>query len=164
MQFLPSHRISARPAVSRPFPTHRSLFMSSGFALDPQLAADTTPVLDLPLCTVRLSGDRTYPWLVLVPQRADCVELIDLGPDDRAILMEEIATASKVLKALTDAHKLNVAALGNSVAQLHVHVIARFPDDPAWPGPVWGKGPPLPWDRLERADFTARLERAFHES
>jgi diadenosine tetraphosphate (Ap4A) HIT family hydrolase len=138
--------------------------MSHGFALDPRLAADTTPVLDLPLCSVRLSADWTYPWLILVPRRADCTELIDLGPDDRAILMEEIAMASKVLRKVTDAHKLNVAALGNSVAQLHVHVIARFPDDPAWPGPIWGKGDPLPWDRLELTDFTARLERAFAEA
>ena len=138
--------------------------MSHGFALDPQLAADTTPVVDLPLCSVRLSADWTYPWLILVPRRAGCSELIDLGPDDRAILMEEIATASKVLKAMTDAHKLNVASLGNAVAQLHVHVIARFPDDPAWPGPIWGKGAPLPWDRLELADFTAWLQRAFAEA
>ena len=121
--------------------------MSHGFALDPRLAADTTPVLDLPLCTVRLSADWTYPWLILVPRRADCTELIDLGPDDRAILMEEIATASKVLRKLTDAHKLNVASLGNAVAQ-----------------PIWGKGDPQPWDRLELADFTARLERAFAEA
>ena len=138
--------------------------MSHGFALDPQLAADTTAVAELPLCSVRLSADRTYPWLILVPRRADCVEIIDLGPDDRAILMEEIATVSRVLKELTDAHKLNVAALGNSVAQLHIHVVARDPEDPAWPGPIWGKVPAQPWDRLERADFTARLERVLAEA
>lgn len=137
--------------------------MAHAFALDHRLAEDSTPVVELPLCSVRLSADRTYPWLILVPRRAECVELIDLDPGDRAVLMEEIALASRVLKDLTDAEKLNVAALGNSVAQLHVHVIARFSDDPAWPGPIWGKGPALPWDSLEHADFTARLERALTE-
>jgi len=138
--------------------------VSEAFALDPQLHADTTPVVELPLCSVRLSADATYPWLVLVPRRAECVEIIDLAPDDRAILIEEIAMASQVLKHLTDAHKLNVAALGNAVAQLHIHVIARYPEDPAWPGPIWGKVPAQARDAAERADFTARLQRAFADA
>lgn len=137
--------------------------MSHAFALDSRLAADTMEVTELELCTVRLMNDRTYPWLILVPRRADCVELIDLDPADRVILMEEIALVSRILKELTDAEKLNVASLGNSVPQLHVHVIARFSDDPAWPGPVWGKTQPLPWDSLESADFTARLDKALQD-
>ncbi|MDQ0315214.1 HIT domain-containing protein [Amorphus orientalis] len=138
--------------------------MAHAFALDERLAADTMEVTELELCTVRLMNDRTYPWLILVPRRADCVELIDLDPGDRAVLMEEIALVSRILRQETDAEKLNVAALGNAVPQLHIHVIARFADDPAWPGPVWGKTQPLPWDGLESADFTARLDKALQES
>lgn len=138
--------------------------MAHAFALDHRLAADTTEVAELGLCTLRLMDDRTYPWLILIPRRADCVELIDLQPGDRAVLMEEIALASHVLKDLTDAQKLNVAALGNSVPQLHVHVIARFAGDPAWPGPVWGKVPPQPWDDTERDTFVGRLTRALAEA
>ena len=110
------------------------------FALDPRLAADTLPVGDLPLCRVLLMRDARFPWLILVPRRPDLREFIDLPADARAILMEEIAAASRALQAETGAEKLNVGALGNVVAQLHVHVVARFAADAAWPGPVWGSG------------------------
>jgi diadenosine tetraphosphate (Ap4A) HIT family hydrolase len=108
------------------------------FALHPQLADDTAPVIELPLCEVRLMDDANHPWLVLVPRVADAVELIDLDPAQRAQLTSEIDAASRVLKALFQPHKLNIAALGNLVPQLHVHVIARYMDDIAWPRPVWG--------------------------
>lgn len=106
--------------------------------LHPQLAEDTTPVIELALCEVRLMDDANHPWLVLVPRVADAVELIDLDPDQRMQLTTEIDAVSRALKALFQPDKLNVAALGNIVAQLHVHVIARFHDDIAWPRPVWG--------------------------
>ncbi|MCS0503077.1 HIT domain-containing protein [Ancylobacter mangrovi] len=110
------------------------------FLLDPRLEAHSFPVTDLSLCTVRLMDDARFPWLILVPRRPELVELIDLDPSDRATLSAEIDAASRALKAVTNCHKLNVAALGNMVRQLHVHVIARFEGDPAWPGPVWGVG------------------------
>jgi diadenosine tetraphosphate (Ap4A) HIT family hydrolase len=116
--------------------------MSPAFSLDPQLAADTVPVGDLALSRVLLATDANYPWLILVPRRAGATELIDLAEPDQAQLLREITTASTALKSITACDKLNVAALGNMVAQLHVHVIARRHDDAAWPKPVWGVAPP----------------------
>src|SRR5690242_6917038 len=116
------------------------------FALDPRLDADTDFVTDWPLCRVLLMNDACYPWLVLVPRRAGLVEIAELPPPDRAVLMEEIVRASEVLQSLPGVAKLNVGALGNVVRQLHVHVIARRPGDPAGAGPVWGHGPAIPYE------------------
>ena len=110
----------------------------SGFHLHPQLADDTVPVIELPLCEVRLMDDANHPWLVLVPRIADVTELIDLDAAQRTQLTAEIDAASRALKSLFKPDKLNIAALGNMVPQLHVHVIARFRNDIAWPRPVWG--------------------------
>lgn len=110
----------------------------STWQLDPRLADDTAPVIDLPLCEVRLMDDAHHPWLVLVPRVADVTEIIDLGPGQRTQLVTEVDAAARALKALFQPDKLNIAALGNQVPQLHVHVIARFRDDAAWPRPVWG--------------------------
>ena len=123
--------------------------------LHPQLADDTTPVIELPLCEVRLMDDANHPWLVLVPRVGDAVELIDLDPAQRAQLTTEIDAASRVLKALFKPHKLNIAALGNLVPQLHVHVIARYTDDIAWPRPDWGAAnarPYAPEELIERVN------------
>ena len=113
--------------------------------LHPQLADDTTPVIELPLCEVRLMDDANHPWLVLVPRVADIVELIELDPAQRAQLTTEIDAACHALKALFKPDKLNVAALGNLVPQLHVHVIARYKTDIAWPRPVWGAADARPY-------------------
>jgi diadenosine tetraphosphate (Ap4A) HIT family hydrolase len=112
-----------------------------GWSLQPQLANDTVPVGDLPLCRVLAINAADYPWLILVPRRAGVTEIIDLG-DDATKLMSEIAQASRVLKAVTKCDKLNVAAIGNVVPQLHVHIVARWKTDPLWPKPVWGADPP----------------------
>jgi len=117
--------------------------------LDPRLADDTAPVTDLPLCEVRLMDDANHPWLVLVPKVQDAVELIDLTPSQRTLLNAEIAIASRALKTLFKPDKLNIAALGNLVPQLHVHVIARFHDDIAWPRPVWGAADARPYEPEE---------------
>jgi diadenosine tetraphosphate (Ap4A) HIT family hydrolase len=111
------------------------------FTLDERLAGDTVAVVDLPLSAVRLMNERSWPWLILVPRRSGLVELIDLDAGDRARLVEEIARAAEALRRLYQPYKLNVAALGNVVPQLHIHVIARFRDDPAWPRPVWNVKP-----------------------
>ena len=121
------------------------------FNLNPRLEGDSYFVADLPLCAVRLMKDANYPWLLLIPRKPDLVEIIDLEDDDQLQLMREIALASHVLRQVTDCEKLNVAALGNQVSQLHVHVIARYRDDSAWPGPVWGVVPALAYDP-EKAD------------
>ena len=130
------------------------------FALDPQLAGDTEPVGDLPLCRVLLNDDANYPWLIMVPRRAGLVELIDLDEAARMTLMGEIAQVSAALKAHTRCHKLNVAALGNVVAQLHVHIIARFRDDPAWPNPVWGKAKRRPYEKNARDALVKSMQTA----
>jgi diadenosine tetraphosphate (Ap4A) HIT family hydrolase len=113
----------------------------TGFVLDTKLDADTIEITTLPLCLVRLMNDRRFPWVILVPARPAVSELIDLDASDRARLIEEIALVSTVMRELFRPTKLNVAALGNVVAQLHVHVIARFSSDDVWPGPVWGTTP-----------------------
>ncbi|MCT4655833.1 MAG: HIT family protein [Cohaesibacter sp.] len=109
------------------------------FTLDPQLEADSLPVCELELCTVRLAKDANYPWLIMVPKYAGLEELVDLAKQDQHRLTDEIAALSTALRAVTGCDKLNVAALGNMVRQLHIHVIARFESDKAWPGPIWGK-------------------------
>ena len=116
------------------------------FSLDPRLDADTRTILDLALCRVLLMRDVDHPWVILVPRRAGVVEILDLYAADRAELFDEITRVAEALRDATAAHKLNVAALGNVVSQLHVHVVARFHDDPAWPNPVWGRAPARPLD------------------
>ena len=114
--------------------------MTPPFTLDPRLVRDTIPVASWPLCRVLLMNNRLWPWLILVPARADVREIHHLEPEDRAILMEEIAKAAAGLERFGKPDKLNIGALGNIVPQLHIHIIARKIGDPAWPGPVWGSG------------------------
>lgn len=127
------------------------------FALHPRLAADTIFVSDGPLSRILLMNDARYAWLVLVPRVAEAVELFDLSEQDRATLTEEIATAARTLKQLTAAAKINIGALGNLVSQLHVHIVARNPGDPAWPGPVWGHSPAAPYAPAARDALLAQL-------
>src|ERR1700753_3000 len=94
-------------------------------------------------------NDARYPWLILVPRRADATEIFDLDAADRALLIEEDARAARGLKALGGAAKINIGALGNLVPQLHVHIVARSPGDAAWPGPVWGHGAPVAYQESE---------------
>jgi diadenosine tetraphosphate (Ap4A) HIT family hydrolase len=109
------------------------------YELHPQLAADTHPLAALELCELRLMDDANYPWLILVPRVAAAREMIDLDQAQRHRLTDEIDLAARLLREAFRPHKLNVAALGNLVPQLHVHVIAREETDPAWPAPVWGR-------------------------
>ncbi|TAH47423.1 MAG: HIT domain-containing protein [Gammaproteobacteria bacterium] len=113
--------------------------MNTDFVLDPRLLADSHAVATLELCDLRLHGDSSFPWLILIPRIVGARDLIDLDPSQQGRLYEEIDRCSRVLVQAFSPHKLNVAALGNVVEQLHVHVIARFRDDPAWPAPVWGR-------------------------
>ena len=109
-----------------------------GFSLDARLTADTIACGRLPLSHLMLMNDARYPWLILVPERPEVRELFELTAADRAILIEEIAAVGAVLARICTPDKINVAALGNIVAQLHIHIVGRFTGDPAWPGPVWG--------------------------
>ena len=125
--------------------------------LHPQLADDTAPVIELPLCEVRLMDDANHPWLVLVPRVAGITEIIDLDPAQRLQLSEEIDTTCRALRTLFKPDKLNVAALGNLVPQLHVHVIARYRDDIAWPRPVWGAADARPYPPESLVERVAAL-------
>ena len=129
------------------------------WSLHPQLEQDTEAVGDLPLSRLLVNNDANYPWLLLVPRRAGVREIIDLDEKDRSQLMIEIAHTSRALKEVTACHKLNVAAIGNVVSQLHVHIVARERDDPAWPKPVWGTAPARAYGLAEREHFIVTLRR-----
>jgi diadenosine tetraphosphate (Ap4A) HIT family hydrolase len=133
----------------------------ASFSLDPRLATDTLPVAEWPLCQVLLIDDARFPWLVLVPRRAGASEIIDLAADDRRQLSAEIDRAAAALRRTVPCHKLNIGALGNVVAQLHVHVIARTRTDAAWPKPVWAHGTAEGYDAAVAADLVRRLQAAF---
>jgi diadenosine tetraphosphate (Ap4A) HIT family hydrolase len=124
----------------------------TGWIPHPQLAADTAPVGDLALSRVLAMNDASFPWLILVPRRPGATELIDLDPEQSAQLMREIGTVGRALKEETRCDKLNVAAIGNVVAQLHIHIVARRKDDALWPKPIWGAAPPRRYE-------TAALDR-----
>lgn len=108
------------------------------FSLHPRLAADTTVLGDLPLCRVLLSKEALGPWLILVPRRDEITEIHHLPEQDQLQLMRESSAVARLLETDYQADKINVGALGNLVPQLHVHHIARFQSDIAWPGPIWG--------------------------
>ena len=135
--------------------------MHPEFSLDARLAADTVAVGDLPLSTVLLMDDARFPWLILVPRRGALSELTDLSPEDADVLMGEIRIATGVMLRLSKPDKVNVAALGNVVAQLHVHVVGRFRSDPAWPGPVWGHGTATRYPAHARAQLAERAAALF---
>jgi diadenosine tetraphosphate (Ap4A) HIT family hydrolase len=128
----------------------------TGWSLHPQLAADTVPVGDLALSRVLAMNDADFPWLILVPRRAGVSDMIDLGVE-QATLMDEIALASRTLKEETRCDKLNVAAIGNVVPQLHVHIVARNRTDPLWPRPVWGASAGRRYEEGEIARFAASM-------
>lgn len=131
------------------------------FSLDKRLAASTVHALDLPLSRVLVMDDCRYSWLVLVPRRPHLTELFELDPTDRVILSEELNIAGSQLKAVTRCHKINIANLGNVVPQLHIHIVARNPGDPAWPGPVWGNGEAVPYESSALEDFVQRVVNMF---
>jgi diadenosine tetraphosphate (Ap4A) HIT family hydrolase len=130
------------------------------WSLHPQLERDTASLGDLPLSRVMVINDASFPWLLLVPRRPSIVEMIDLDEVEQAQLMTEIARVARALRAVTKCDKLNIAALGNAVPQLHVHVIARFRTDAAWPKPVWGAAAQRAYQREELHNLVTPLRRA----
>ena len=138
--------------------------MTHAFQADPAFDPGSVEVCDWPLCQVRLQDDARFPWLILIPRRPGLRELEELTGDDRAALMDEIVRAGEAVRRLGEADgrpvdKLNVAALGNVTAQLHVHVVGRRRDDGLWPDPVWGRGAARPHDAgaLQAAVSRVRL-------
>ena len=135
------------------------------FELDPVLDADTLVVGDLPLCRVLLMNDSQYPWLILVPRRPQLVELADLDEQDYLLFCAESRTVAIAMMKHYAGHKMNIGALGNVVAQLHIHHVVRFHDDPSWPAPVWGKLPAVKYTDEEAARQVAQLQQVlFKES
>ena len=132
------------------------------FELDVRLKADTYSVIDLPLSRVLLMNDARFPWVILVPRRADCTEWLDFSTEDQQQLLQEQLRVMAALQELTRAHKLNVANLGNMVRQFHLHIIARFEADLAWPGPVWGKGVREEYVEAEAHSLISALQRALN--
>ena len=132
------------------------------FRIDPAFETGSVLAADWPLCHVRLQDDARFPWLVLLPRRPGVVEIADLSPADRALLMDEMVRAGDLVRDLAAAldrpiDKLNIAALGNVTAQLHVHVVGRRRDDGLWPDPVWGRPGAAPWPSEVRDRLLGRI-------
>ncbi|TXR49951.1 HIT family protein [Phyllobacterium endophyticum] len=130
------------------------------FELDSKLAADTFSIARLGLCDLRLMNDCRWPWLILVPMRPSICEIHELTPLDQTMLTFEAGIAAQALKAVTNCEKINTAAIGNIVRQLHLHVIARNSGDPGWPGPVWGFGTREPYAEKAAKDFADAILKA----
>ena len=129
------------------------------FSLHPQLAADTLIMGELELCSLLLMNDRQYPWFILVPRREGLREIHELADHDQQLLLKESNALCRWLMAEFKPDKLNIAALGNVVPQLHIHHIARFRSDPAWPAPVWGRVPAVQYTDEGIADLRLRITR-----
>ncbi len=127
------------------------------FSLHPKLSEDTITLGDFPLSRLLLMNDSTYPWFILVPRRADLREIHELTEADQQQLLKESSQLARQLVALFKADKLNVAALGNLVPQLHLHHIVRYQDDPCWPAPVWGRTLPIPYTPARLPEFCQPL-------
>lgn len=135
------------------------------FQLHEQLRMDCIPLGRFPLSLLLFMNDSRFPWGILVPQRENLTELHQLSPQDRVQLMNESCHLGEVMARVFEARKMNVASMGNLVPQLHLHHIVRKPGDAAWPGPVWGTFPPVPYTEEElarlRADLLPRLSEGF---
>ena len=128
------------------------------FSLHPRLQQDCLVLGRFELCQALLMNDSTYPWLILVPDRPSIREIFELTDADQMQLIRESSRLAAHLQRAFDADKLNVAAIGNLVPQLHLHHVVRYRTDPAWPAPVWGHGPPRPYEPGELAQFLERLQ------
>jgi len=129
--------------------------------LDPRLEADSTFVINLDLCQVRLHHNAAFPWILLIPKLEGIVELLELNPSEQQCLMQEIVLASQIMRNLFQPTKLNIASLGNIVPQLHIHIVARYENDKAWPGPIWNSGVNAIYDPETQLERITQLKRHF---
>ena len=134
---------------------------ATAFEIDSQLAQTSYPLVSLNVSDLRLVDDQRWPWLLIIPRVPHAVELIDLSPDLRSIVWLEIDHVARVMRDQLSPYKLNIAALGNQVRQLHIHCIARFVDDEAWPNPIWGVGQSVPYDSEQLAARLNSFKIAF---
>jgi len=135
--------------------------MGSEFILDETLKTQSHEIGQLDLCNVRLMDDSRFPWILLVPRLPNLREIYEVSRGDRGLLMEEMAHTSEALEQVTGCDKVNVAAFGNQLAQLHIHVIARFKGDPAWPNPIWSaSGQVVAYGAMQRDQMIDGIARA----
>jgi diadenosine tetraphosphate (Ap4A) HIT family hydrolase len=127
------------------------------FQIDPRLEKDSFFIEKLGFCQVRLQNQRLVPWLILVPERENHREWIDLSSSEQTEITEYINLISHLQMAVFQPFKLNIGLLGNVVPQLHIHIIGRFENDPAWPNPVWGNLPPTPYEKNEKEQVLAKI-------
>ncbi len=132
--------------------------------LHPQLLQDCQVIGRFSLCYLLLMDDANYPWFILVPDREDISEIYQLTEDEQQQLMRESSHLAKVLTQQFQAHKLNIAALGNVVPQLHIHHVVRYRHDGAWPAPVWGQAAAVPYTKKARAAVISSLKAGLDES
>lgn len=130
------------------------------FILHPNLASKIF-IIDLPLCKVLLENEKHYPWIFLVPRRPNISRIIDLAPSDQLQLFHELDHAQKVIWELFQPTQLNVAAIGNKTPQLHIHVLGRFSNDPAWPGTIWDHPVRCPYSEAQKEDVISKLNKDF---
>jgi len=132
----------------------------AAFQLHPRLEQDCFVVGDLALCQLLLMNDSQYPWFILAPRRAELTEIYQLSIDDRQLLLAESCLLAENLQTIYQADKLNIATIGNLVPQLHIHHVVRYRTDKAWPAPVWGKAPALPYAQHVADMHMSRLREA----
>jgi diadenosine tetraphosphate (Ap4A) HIT family hydrolase len=130
------------------------------FTLHPRLAEDTIIVAEWPLSLVLLAKDANYPWCILVPKRENVKDIHHLNTEDRAQLLAESCRLSELMEEIFQPIKMNVAALGNMVPQLHLHHVARFDTDAAWPNPIWGAVKAVAYDENSLNERLAALRKA----
>jgi len=130
------------------------------FELHPRLSQDCIQLGRFPLCRLLLMNESRYPWFILVPERKDISEIYRLADEDQVRLMHESSCLSRTLAKLFGADKMNIAAIGNLVPQLHVHHVVRYRGDPAWPGPIWGRFDPLPYGEFALNEIKQKLKAA----
>lgn len=133
------------------------------FKLDPQIEADSIFVCDGPLSQIRLHKNAAFPWLMLMPRQNDLREIIDLAVADQETLLREVRLVAETVKDIYNPTKLNIANLGNVVAQLHVHIIARFSSDPCWPGPVWGGNASAEYTAEELEETVQKIKQSLEQ-
>ena len=134
------------------------------FELHPQLQLDCLEIGRFRLCRLLLMNESRYPWLILVPEREGLTEIYQLNEADQILLLQESSLLARGMAEAFAADKLNIAAIGNLVPQLHVHHVVRHRDDPAWPAPVWGRFPPLPYDEVKLTEVVALIKSRLPEA
>jgi len=128
------------------------------FQLHPRLKQDCVAIGRFELCQLLMMNDSLYPWFILVPERAGVQEIYQLSKTERQLLTEESSYLAEKMAAFYQADKMNIAAIGNIVPQLHIHHIVRFQTDKAWPAPVWGKFTAVPYTEQQIADKMIRIK------